>query len=83
MTENRPDGVHRQMTSAFADGWIEGGSFIGSILSGALVGWLVDSWLDTDPWFVVTGIVVGSYSGFLRVWHYSKKMLPPDQRGDG
>jgi F0F1-type ATP synthase assembly protein I len=41
---------------------------------------LTDRWLGTDPWFVVAGILLGSYTGFLRVWHYSKKMLPPDQR---
>lgn len=74
-----PHNAHRDVTSAFSEGWIGGGSFLGSILSGTLLGLLVDSWLGTDPWFVVGGIAVGSYSGFLRVWHYSKRMLPPEQ----
>ena len=74
-----PHNAHRDVTSAFSEGWIGGGSFLGSILSGTLLGLLLDSWLGTEPWFVVGGIVVGSYSGFLRVWHYSKRMLPPEQ----
>lgn len=53
---------------------MEGGSFLGSILSGALLGYLLDLWLGTDPWLVVTGIVLGSYAGFLRMWQYVKKM---------
>lgn len=73
--------AHRDVTSAFSEGWIGGGSFLGSVLSGTLLGLLLDRWLGTDPWFVVVGIVVGSYSGFMRVWHYSKRMLPDE--GDG
>lgn len=35
---------------------------------------LADNWLGTKPWLVVLGIVIGSYSGFMRMWQYSKKM---------
>lgn len=70
---------HRDITSAFQEGWIGGGNFLGSVLSGTLLGLLLDNWLGTDPWFVVGGIVLGSYTGFLRVWHYSKRMLPPEK----
>jgi ATP synthase protein I len=73
------NGTHRQMTAAFQEGWVGAGSFLGSILSGTLLGLLLDRWLGTDPWFVVGGIVLGSYTGFLRVWHYSKKMLPEEK----
>lgn len=82
MTERDEHNVHRQVTSALTEGWMGGGTFLGSVLSGALVGWLLDNWLGTDPWFVVGGIVVGAYSGFMRMWELSKKMLPPEQRDD-
>ena len=62
------------MTGAISDGWIEGGSFLSSVLAGTLVGYLADQWLGTDPWLVVIGILAGAYSGFMRVWRYSKKM---------
>jgi F0F1-type ATP synthase assembly protein I len=76
----RRDSVHRQVTSAVGDGWMEGGAFLGSILSGTLLGLAADHWLGTDPWLVVTGVVVGAYSGFMRVWAYSKKMEQPRDR---
>jgi len=53
---------------------MQGGSFLSSILAGALLGYLLDLWLGTDPWLVVTGIVLGSYAGFARVWQYLKRM---------
>ena len=60
--------AHRGATSAVADGWVAGGSFFGSIMSGALLGWLADRLLDTDPWLVTLGIVAGSVTGFWRMW---------------
>ena len=28
------------------------------------LGWLLDRWLGTQPWLLVTGIVLGSIAGF-------------------
>jgi len=53
---------------------VQGGSFASSVLAGALLGYLADRWLGTAPWLVVIGIVLGSYSGFMRMWHYSKRL---------
>ncbi len=74
------DSTHRQVTAAVDDGWMRGGSFLGSVLSGFLLGYLGDRWLDTTPWLVIVGIVVGSYSGFMRLWHESRVMT--DERDD-
>ena len=60
--------AHRGAASAVSDGWVAGGSFFGSIMTGALLGWLGDRWLDTDPWLVSAGIALGSVSGFFRMW---------------
>lgn len=65
---------HQHVGRAVSQGWLQGGSFTASILSGTLLGYLADMWLGTDPWLVVTGILLGSYSGFMNMWHYSKKM---------
>lgn len=62
-----------QVTSAVSDGWLKGGSFLNSVLAGTLVGFLADRWLGTAPWLVIAGIVLGSYSGFLRLWQYIKE----------
>jgi len=68
------DSITNQATSAVNDGWMEGGSFFSSILAGTLLGYFADQWLGTEPWLVIIGIVVGSYSGFIRVWEFSKKI---------
>jgi F0F1-type ATP synthase assembly protein I len=64
----------QQIHAAVNEGWTEAGSFLNSILAGTLVGALLDMWLGTDPWLVVIGAVVGAYSGFVNMWHYSKKI---------
>ena len=69
-----------QIAAAVNDGWLSGGSFLNSILAGALLGYLLDMWWGTDPWLVVTGIVLGSYSGFLKLWKYMKEQDKPVDR---
>ena len=66
-----------QPETSAAEGWVSGGAFLGSILSGTLLGYLADRWLGTDPWLIVVGIVVGSYAGFVKMWQLSKQI------GDG
>jgi ATP synthase protein I len=73
----RSDSTHRQITSAVAGGWAEGGSFIGSILSGTLLGHFADRWLGTEPWILLIGFGLGAYSGFLRLWDMSKRAEGP------
>ncbi|REK21249.1 MAG: hypothetical protein DWQ40_04375 [Actinobacteria bacterium] len=53
---------------------MEGGSFISSVLAGTLLGYGADHIFGTEPWLVIIGIVAGSYSGFMRVWEYSKRI---------
>ncbi len=60
--------AHQGAVAAVADGWMAGGSFFGSIMAGTLLGWLVDRWLDTDPWLLITGIIAGAFTGFHRMW---------------
>jgi ATP synthase protein I len=60
--------------------WSSSGSFLGSILSGTLLGYLADFWLDTRPWFTVIGIVAGSYAGFMTVWRQSKTIESIERR---
>jgi len=42
------------------------------VLSG--VGWLVDRWLATKPWFLVAGVVLGSIVGFYQFIRLSAKL---------
>lgn len=69
----KQESTARQVHSAVSDGWMQGGSFLGSILSGTLIGYLLDLWLGTDPWLVVIGILLGSYSGFMNMWRWARE----------
>ena len=69
----KQDSPTSHVASAVNDGWLKGGALLNSVLAGTLLGYLLDRWLGTDPWLVVTGIVLGSYSGFLRLWNYIKE----------
>ncbi len=37
------------------------------------LGWLVDKWLGTQPWFLVAGIVVGSAAGLVQFVRMSSR----------
>lgn len=39
-------------------------SLVFSVLSMLLVGWALDRWLDTEPYLIITGIVLGMVVGF-------------------
>jgi len=70
---------HQQVGRALYEGWGRSGAFAGSILSGALLGFLADRWLGTEPWLVVIGSLLGIYSGFVQVWSYLKTIGEADR----
>ena len=61
-------------TSAVSDGWVSGGSLFSSVIAGTLIGLALDAWLNTDPWFVVSGAILGSVSGFYQMWAHLQKV---------
>lgn len=38
-------------------------SLFAAVVAGLIVGWLLDRWLGTNPWLLVTGIVLGAAAG--------------------
>lgn len=78
----KQDTTTQQVHSAINDGWMHAGSFLSSVIAGTLLGYFLDMWLGTDPWLVVTGILIGSYSGFVKVWQYMKTMDDEASRDD-
>ncbi|CAN5749826.1 MAG: AtpZ/AtpI family protein [Actinobacteria bacterium] len=70
----------RSQIAESAGGWSASGSFLGSILAGTLLGYLADLWLDTRPWFIVVGIIAGSYAGFMTMWRLAKGMDDVDRK---
>jgi len=68
-----PETTHQQVTSAVSEGWIGAGSLTTTILSALLIGYLLDKWLGTDPWFKVSFIIVGFVGGFYRMMAWYKE----------
>lgn len=52
-------GIWRELDS----GWAMTSEFISAVLVWMGIGWLLDRWLDTDPWLLVAGIVLGFVLG--------------------
>ncbi len=75
----RDETMNQSVGRAVSDGWGRSGAFAGSIISGTLLGLLADNWLGTEPWLVVTGVLVGTYSGFMNMWRWSKEMETADR----
>ena len=55
-------------------GWVLTSSFGSSLISGLLVGLIVENFFDINPFGVITGIILGSLNGYYRLWVYSKRM---------
>ncbi len=53
----------------------------GAVLIYVGVGFLVDTWLDTSPWGLVGGAVVGMIAFFIQLARVVRKMNAETQRG--
>jgi len=60
MAERDEEGVTRRSGIVYAAVL----SFTLSTISFLGLGWLLDRWLDTSPWLVVAGILLGAGLGF-------------------
>jgi ATP synthase protein I len=45
-----------------------------SVVSFCGAGWLLDRWLGTKPWLLVTGIVLGAAAGFYQFVRLTAKL---------
>ena len=49
-------------------------SLFAAVASGLIVGWLLDRWLGTRPWLLVSGIVLGAGAGFYEFVRQTSKL---------
>ena len=45
-----------------------------------LIGYLLDRWLDTEPWFILVGSVVGMVAFFVQLVRLSKRLSAHDKK---
>lgn len=48
---------------------------ISAVLTWGGIGWLADRWLETPPWLLVSGIVIGWVTGFYLMYLRSHGMM--------
>ena len=61
-TDNQSDRSLVNMFSRVATELLAG------LLIGAGVGWTIDHWLETKPWFLVIFFLLGGAAGILNLW---------------
>ena len=49
-------------------------SLFAAVVSGLIIGWLLDRWLGTGPWLLVSGIVLGAAAGFYEFIRQTSKL---------
>lgn len=60
MSTDDKEEINRKSGLAYAAAF----SLFACVVSGLIIGWLLDRWLGTKPWLLVTGIVLGAAAGF-------------------
>ena len=49
-------------------------ALLGAVVAGLIIGWLLDRWLGTRPWLLVSGIVLGAAAGFYEFIRQTSKL---------
>ena len=57
-----------------------GAELISSLLVGTGIGWFLDDWLGTKPWFMITFIFLGGAAGILNVYRTAMRMADDVER---
>ena len=60
MPEDDKQEINRKSGLAYAAAF----SLFAAVIAGLGVGWLLDRWLGTRPWLLVTGLILGAAAGF-------------------
>ncbi len=67
MDENRRPSRHALLAET-DDGWSLTAELVSAVLVWTFLGWLADRWLDTTPWLVATGAILGFVLGIYLLW---------------
>jgi ATP synthase protein I len=70
MADPQPDETNRKSGIAYAAAF----TLFASVAALCGIGWLVDRWLGTSPWFMVGGLVLGAAAGFYEFVKLTSKL---------
>jgi len=71
MAETPDQEANRKTGIAYAAGL----TLFATVVAFLGIGWLLDRWLNTKPWFLVVGLVLGSAAGLYEFIRMSSKTL--------
>lgn len=54
--------------------------FLAALLVWGGIGWLLDGWLGTGPWLLITGVVLGNTLGIYLLWLHGERAAARDTR---
>ena len=72
LNENEKRGLF--MGSAFRLGT----ELVAAVVVGTIIGFILDNWFDTKPWFIITFFFIGVIAGMLNVIKVAKNMQKRD-----
>ena len=72
LNENEKRGLF--MGSAFRLGT----ELVAAVVVGTIIGFILDNWFDTKPWFIITFFFIGVIAGILNVIRVAKNMQKKD-----
>jgi ATP synthase protein I len=70
MAEDNQEEINRKSGLAYAAAF----SLFAAVVAGLILGWLMDRWLGTQPWLLVTGLVLGAAAGLYEFIRSSSKL---------
>ena len=73
LKENEKRGLF--MGSAFRLGT----ELVAAVAVGTIIGFILDNWFDTKPWFIITFFFVGVIAGIMNVIRVAKNMQKEDK----
>ena len=55
-----------------------GTELVAAVAVGTIIGFILDNWFDTKPWFIITFFFLGVIAGILNVIRVAKNMQKKD-----
>lgn len=77
--ESAPPASKREESSGYAIGM----EFVGAILGGGFIGWLLDRWLGTAPWLMIVLLLLGFAAGTRNAMRRSGEFDGTPNKKDG
>ena len=55
-----------------------GTELVAAAVVGTIIGFILDNWFDTKPWFIIVFFIIGVIAGMLNVIRVAKRMQKED-----